>query len=416
MKKTVVELFAGVGGFRIGLNKIKEINPENNQAIEKKEWDFVWANQWEPSTKIQHAYECYITRFGNKDVSNVDISQVDKRSIPDHNLLVGGFPCQDYSVARTKSNERGIEGRKGVLFWEIAKTIEAKQTPFILLENVDRLLKSPANQRGRDFGIMLRTLSDLGYDAEWRIINAADYGRAQRRRRVFIFAWKRELNYSKKYNNDNTVSFISKESLFAKSFPINEESNAKLKTCDLSAYKDTVEMTLNFSFLFENTGVMINSQVTSLKTFPLIEEAIPLREIIDNTSKADDLVLSLDQYKKFEYLKGGKKIERVKPNGELYFYSEGAMTFLDSLDLPGRTMLTSEGSVNRSTHIIEEPKTGKVRFITPIEAERMQDFPDNWTLTGMPARKRYFMMGNALVTGVISRLEPNLSIIFKEEV
>ena len=77
---------------------------------------------------------------------------------------------------------------KGVLFWQIAEILELKKTPFALLENVDRLLKSPARQRGRDFGIILKTFADLGYNLEWRIINAADYGGVQRRRRVFIFA------------------------------------------------------------------------------------------------------------------------------------------------------------------------------------------------------------------------------------
>ena len=196
MKKTVIELFAGVGGFRVGLNNIKGFN-EQGKAIENRDWDFVWANQWEPSTKIQHAYDCYTTRFGD-ECSNEDISKVDAKTIPDHSLLCGGFPCQDYSVARSLSNEKGIEGKKGVLFWDIARILKEKNTPFFLLENVDRLLKSPSKQRGRDFGIMLRTLSDLGYNVEWRVINAADYGAAQRRRRIFLFGWKRTLKYNKK--------------------------------------------------------------------------------------------------------------------------------------------------------------------------------------------------------------------------
>lgn len=414
MEKTVVELFAGVGGFRVGLNKIKKINADNNRAIEKKKWKFVWANQWEPSTKIQHAYDCYITRFGEDHVSNVDISLVDKNTIPNHSLLVGGFPCQDYSVARTKSNEKGIEGKKGVLFWDIAKTLEAKKTPFILLENVDRLLKSPASQRGRDFGIMLRTLSDLGYDVEWRVINAAEYGRAQRRRRVFIFGWRRELNYTNLYKNIEPEIFISKESLFAKSFPLNDDQH-KMNNSDLSTFKDTVEMTSNYSFLFENTGIMVNGNVTTFRSSPILEKPITFKEILDYETDISNLILTPSQFAKFEAVKGSKKIPRKKPNGDLYYYSEGAMATVDSLDLPGRTMLTSEGSINRSTHIINDPRNNQIRFITPIEAERLQDFPDNWTSTGMPERRRYFMMGNALVTGIISKLESNLSTIIENE-
>ena len=173
MKKRVVELFAGVGGFRVGLNNITSID-KNDKAIENGSFEFVWANQWEPSTKIQHAFDCYNLRFPGENNSNLDISKVNKKEIPDHELLVGGFPCQDYSVAHTLSKSKGIEGKKGVLWWQINDILKAKKPPFILLENVDRLVKSPAKQRGRDFGIMLRCLIDQGYGLEWRIINAGE--------------------------------------------------------------------------------------------------------------------------------------------------------------------------------------------------------------------------------------------------
>lgn len=415
MKKTVVELFAGVGGFRVGLNNIKSFDKKTGLAIENGDWDFVWANQWEPSTKAQHAYECYTTRFGKENVSNQDINLVDKTTIPDHSLLVGGFPCQDYSVARSKSNEKGIEGKKGVLFWDIAKTLEAKQTPFFLLENVDRLLKSPAKQRGRDFGIMLRTLTDLGYDVEWRVVNAADYGRAQKRRRVFIFGWKRHLKYSLENAKYTPTDFLINYSLFAKSLPIKPDTISKVRTINLQEYQDTVIMTKDFKFLFENTGIVKEGTVTSFKTEPITTNPIPLKKILDTKSNKDIYILNSNQIEKFEYLKGRKKIERKKPNGESYYYSEGAMSQIDNLSLPGRTMLTSEGTVNRSSHLIIDPILNVKRFITPIEAERLQDFPSNWTDTGMPLRRRYFMMGNALVTGIISILEKQLSKIIENE-
>ena len=140
MKKTVCELFAGVGGFRLGLNRAAD------------DWDFVWADQWEPSRKLQHAFNCYCKNFGDTENHiNIDISQIDKKTIPDHNLLVGGFPCQDYSVARTLSGNTGIQGKKGVLWWEIREVLKEKRPAFVLLENVDRLLKSPSTQRGKRF-------------------------------------------------------------------------------------------------------------------------------------------------------------------------------------------------------------------------------------------------------------------------
>lgn len=170
----VVELFAGVGGFRVGL-----------EAASPR-FKTIWANQWEPGQAGQWAFKCYEQNFKKAShCVNEDIATV-INSVPAHDLLVGGFPCQDYSVAHTGAQE--IEGQKGVLWWSINDIIHLQHPKFVLLENVDRLLKSPASQRGRDFGIILRCLHDEGYVVEWRVINAADYGEAQRRRRTFIFA------------------------------------------------------------------------------------------------------------------------------------------------------------------------------------------------------------------------------------
>lgn len=412
MKKTVIELFAGVGGFRVGLNDIHGFD-NNGKAIENRDWKFVWANQWEPATTVQHAYDCYVTRFGN-ECSNEDISKVDSKDIPDHALLCGGFPCQDYSVARSLSKEKGIEGKKGVLFWDIARILKDKETPFFLLENVDRLLKSPSKQRGRDFGIMLRTLSDLGYNVEWRIINAADYGAAQRRRRIFIFGWKRTTKYNENIDYIGPKYLITQEGLFARAFPINQE-DSKYKYIDLSLYEDTVDMTKNFKAEFENSGIMISGKVWTRKVTPIYEEPITIAQIREKRKGLDKYILTGEKLEKFEYLRGGKKILRKRPDGTEYYYSEGSMSEYDSLDLPGRTMLTSEGSVNRSTHIIPDKETGKLRLLTPIEAERLQSFPDDWTNTGMPENRRYFMMGNALVTTLINRIEPVLREIIENQ-
>ena len=425
MRKDVVELFAGVGGFRVGLNNIKEFD-EDGIAIENRDWNFVWSNQWEPSTRVQHAFECYQQRFNlheSEDVNdplywcNKDISTVPANIIPNHSLLVGGFPCQDYSVARSLSGEKGIEGKKGVLFWDIARILRAKNTPFVLLENVDRLLKSPASQRGRDFGIMLRTFYDLGYNVEWRVINAAEYGCAQKRRRTFIFAWKRNLNYNA-ISQYTPFQIMYNEGIFARNFPIeqNQINRNKLnQDVDLRKYKDTVEMTENFKCQFYNTGVMINGTVNTLESIPIIEPSILLREIREEREGLNEYFLTETQIDKFKSLRKGKSVPRTRPNGEPYTYSEGNMAFPDSLDSPGRTMLTSEASINRSTHVIEDKKTGELRFITPIEAEKLQSFPENWTNTGMPQKRRYFMMGNALVTQIINRLENTLSNIITSE-
>lgn len=418
MELTVVELFAGVGGFRVGLNDIKSFD-ENDKAIENRNWKFVWANQFEPSTKAQPAYNCYCTRFGKEHTSNIDIQEEvahldeDADYIPNHSLLVGGFPCQDYSVARSLSGEKGIEGKKGVLFWSIAKILHVKKPPFVLLENVDRLLKSPSKQRGRDFGIMLRTFNDEGYDVEWRVINAAEYGARQRRRRTFIFAWRKDTKYAEAFSDMKIEDIIAKEGLFAKQFPINL-IDTPIRTYDVTSYEDTVEMTEKFHANFENTGCMVNGQVVTFKTEPQFKEPIPLKDtLLHNVDKK--FYLNDKQKEKFKYLKGSKRITRTNAEGFTYNFSEGKIAYPENIDLPSRTMLTSEGTVNRSSHVVADLDTGEKRIITPVEAERLQHFPDNWTNTGMTDRQRYFMMGNALVTFIINTLEPRLEEIIKAE-
>lgn len=416
MEKTVVELFAGVGGFRVGLNNVSL--DKNGKTVEQNKFIFVWANQWEPSTKSQHAFDCYEKRFGKSENHvNQDITLVDKPSIPNHTLLVGGFPCQDYSVARSLSKEKGIEGKKGVLWWEIYKTVEAKKPPFILLENVDRLLKSPSKQRGRDFGIMLRSLNDLGYGVEWRVINAAEYGFAQRRRRVFIFGFNENTEYFKEYVKYSNLEILTNKGFFASSLPVETVLKTSTKSIAKKDFSDLVSVSDKFAYSFENAGYSIKHEIVTAKVKPILETPIPLNKIVLNGIVDDSLFLTKDQLEKFKYLRDSKKIERINKETLIkYFYSEGSMSFPDSLDLPGRTMLTSEGSINRSTHVIYDKLTGKERLLSPIETERLNGFPDDWTNTGMPTSRRYFMMGNALVCGVVNRLGKQIEYIINKEI
>lgn len=385
----VVELFAGVGGFRVGLTKASDI------------FEFVWANQWEPGKKTQHAFDCYVSHFGESpNHVNEDISKV-KFDIPDHDLLVGGFPCQDYSVAATGA--KGIQGKKGVLWWEIRDIIEAKKPKYVLLENVDRLIKSPSSQRGRDFGIMLKSLDMLGYTTEWRVINAADYGNAQRRRRVFIFAYKNDTELSTRNSAFSSEELILERGLFPQAFKCSQSNRKKDTQIGLNDYIDLVDMTDRFIANFNNAGVCRNSQILSIEVDPTRIPPIPLKDILQ-TEMIDDKYFITDNIDKWEYLKGAKSVPRIKPNGDLYNYSEGPIAFPEDLNAPSRTMLTSESSLNRSTHVIVDPETGKLRLLTEIECERLNGFADNWTNTGMPQRFRYFCMGNALVTNLISRI------------
>lgn len=401
MDKTICELFAGVGGFRLGFERAD------------KEWTTVWANQWEPGKKSQHAFNCYCSHFGDSpNHVNEDISTINKFDIPDHNLLVGGFPCQDYSVARTGA--AGINGKKGVLWWDIREILEAKSPNFVILENVDRLLKSPSTQRGRDLGIMLTCFNQLNYSVEWRVINAAEYGFAQRRRRVFIFAYKNTTKYASTIAPSilNPESIFNDVGFFANTFNIKPISSNLIRQTELFE-NDLADVTEHFSYNFGNSGFMHNSIIYTCDTTPIYEEPISLRNIL-NTNVDKKFYLG-ENLEKWKYLKGAKKIERTSKTGHSYIFSEGSIAFPDSIDKPARTMLTSESSLNRSTHVIEDPETKQYRLITPIEAERIQGFDDNWTNTGMPEKFRYFCMGNALVVGVVTRMGKYLNHIFSFE-
>ena len=213
-KIRVAELFAGVGGFRLGL--------------EKSNFKIVWSNQWEPSTKMQHASMVYENRFGKKNHSNLDIEQVSSSEIPNHDLLVGGFPCQDYSIATTLHNSKGLIGKKGVLWWSIHRILKEKEykPKYLFLENVDRLIKSPAKQRGRDFAVMLKSLDELGYAVEWRVINAAEYGMPQRRRRIFFIGYHKSTAIYNRIKKSKQ-NWIFKDGTIANAFPI-ENNNKSL--------------------------------------------------------------------------------------------------------------------------------------------------------------------------------------------
>ena len=406
MSLKVVELFAGVGGFRLGL--------------EKSAFEVIWSNQWEPSTKKQHASMVYEARFGNKGHSNKDIALVAIDEIPDHDLLCGGFPCQDYSVATTLNNSKGLKGKKGVLWWSIHRILEEKKNKrpkYLFLENVDRLLKSPGTQRGRDFAVMLQSLNELGYAIEWRVINAADYGMPQKRRRVFFLGYHRSSQLYKKVKIIEKLDWILDQGTIAHSFPIHHtEEFYKFKL-----EGDLVHITNNFNIKgeaspFMNTGIMVDGKVCTANTEADHEgRRILLGDILQKGRTEKEFLINKSDIHKWEYLKGSKKEERISKTGHHYNYSEGGMIFPDSLDSPSRTIITGEGgpSASRFKHVVKT-KNG-LRRLTPVELERLNMFPDGHTKhPNVTNAKRAFFMGNALVVGIVERIGRSLIAKLKE--
>lgn len=410
-KFRVVELFAGVGGFRIGLDR-----------VQSGFFQTIWSNQFEPATKTQHASRTYIARFGSAGHINKDIALVKTSEIPDHEMLVGGFPCQDYSVARVLSQSEGIVGKKGVLWWEIHRILVEKgeQKPQVLfLENVDRLLQSPASQRGRDFAIILQSLSNLGYVVEWRVINAAEYGMPQRRKRTYILAYSPSCAISKQIAEP--AKWIFEDGIFAKAFPIKPLKGMPCGTHFLQKSPNADLSVLSSEFNrantlrpFSNAGLMIGGKYWTYHTEPNYNgKYLLLKDILatgkDRALITDDYYISPADLTKWEYLKGGKKETRKTRSGMEFTYSEGSMAFPDYLDRPSRTIITSEGgsTPSRFKHIIVDPENGRYRRLIPLELERLNMFPDNHTI-GETDTKRAFFMGNALVCGIITKVGEEL--------
>lgn len=406
----VVELFAGVGGFRIGLEGASDA------------YETVWNNQWEPSTQHQDASLVYRARFGTKGHSNQDINLVPTKNIPDHDLLVGGFPCQDYSVAATLSRSGGIEGKKGVLWWQIYRILQEKgdkRPQYIFFENVDRLLNSPATQRGRDFAIILASLADLGYIVEWRIINAADYGMPQRRRRTYIVGYLKNSAVAQKI--EQMEDWVEYDGVMAKAF----EFRPKEKTVSKFDIEGTIkEVSDGFNkgkkeSPFGNAGMMMDRHVYSVDAEAVYDGP---RQTLGGNLISDDFVpeeyiISDEELERWKYEKGAKKIERVSKEGYKYLFSEGGMSFPDPLDMPSRTIITGEGgsSPSRFKHVVKM-QNGKYRRLLPVELERLNMFPDNHTLLpGVSDGRRAFLMGNALVCGIVEQIGKSLySFIYDE--
>lgn len=392
----VVELFAGVGGFRLGLETASN------------RFKIIWANQWEPTDQNQYAFKCYETHFGNSSAHVCkDICEVAYK-VPEHDVLVGGFPCQDYSVA--KSNTKGIYGEKGALWWQIESIIKRCRPRCVILENVDRILRSPSKQKGRDFSMILRSFYEGGYAVEWRVVNAADYGQAQRRRRTFIVAFRNDTDY---FKNLATITctegskgmhrHIVKDGLFAQGFPVVQNTGERVGTfIDDMSFETMDELSQSMKVYLYNAGVMINGWLYSEKTTPIYETSIALGQILlDDVDKR--YFIDSNDLSTWQYLKGAKKEYRFSSENKKYLFTEGKVAFPDPLSKPSRTMLTSEGTVSRSSHVVKDMTTGLLRYLTPTECERLNGFPDGWTAM-LPDKYRYFTMGNALVVPIVTRI------------
>ena len=323
--------------------------------------------------------------------------------------------CQDYSVASTLNRSGGIEGKKGVLWWEIYRILkDSEHKPsYCIFENVDRLLKSPAKQRGRDFAIILASLANLGYDVEWRVINAADYGMPQRRRRTYMVAYKNDGELAAKLHSQ-TPEVVVYAGIIGSAFKATKSTKAKLNTFTLD--EDLVSVSNEFNkgkktSPFFSAGVLRGREVTTVDVDPDYDgPRITLGDVlVDEKDVPAEFFIDDKDLPRWQYLKGGKSEKRVTAEGFEYNYTEGPMAFPDSPEKPSRTIITGEGgsAPSRFKHVVLTP-SGRYRRLMPIELERLNMFPDNHT-EGVSDIKRAFLMGNALVTGIVSKIGKSLA-------
>lgn len=414
----VIELFAGVGGFRIGLEKASS------------KYKTVFANQWEPSTKVQHAANVYRKQFGNDVLVNEDINVLleKKYPFPDHDLLVGGFPCQDFSVANTLARSKGLEGTKGNLWYAIAELIKRKQPKYCLFENVNRLLLSPALERGRDFAYMLATLNDMGYGVEWMVIDASEYGFPQKRKRVFFICYRNDTKQFNKLKKNHS-------SVIKEAFPFTKKDSStnqlSIPLTNFLGSGSAVDVLKNFNPApkkiksaykykspkkFYKYGTCIDRNYETFDIIPKYEGSYTVLGdiLVKDSSVPNEFYVDSKALKRWKAEKGGYTRTRTTKEGFSYEISFGKMDLYDRLDEPSRTIITAEGgkSVSRMKHLIQT-EDGKSRRLIPLELERLNMFPDNFTEKGLDENgeeyqvldsRRAFLMGNAMVTGIVKKI------------
>ncbi len=293
-----------------------------------------------------------------------------------------------------------------------------------MLENVDRLVSSPADCRGRDFSVILSTLMALGYAAEWRVLNSAEYGHAQRRKRIYICAYHESTGI---YRKLRVASVESRETPLTRTLLYNAFPCAVANPLDavvpaLSVLAEPLKEQLAYRPLsngrshFGNIGLMVDGAVHTGTAKAIVigdftpfsgrREALTLGDIVRQTGPVPSaFYIKPEDESRWLQAKAAKVTPRMV-NGFEYNYSEGAMCFPDALDRPSRTIITSEGGTtpSRTKHAVRDA-SGRLRRLTPEELESLNGFPRGYTeLQGVSDAARARLMGNALVVPMIRRI------------
>ena len=393
-----IELFCGIGGFRYGLEQAstnsKPNNNNNNEEqfrLDKRDSSFkcVWANDID-----KYACQVYRYRFGTGELYEGDIRTVDAATIPDHDLIVGGFPCQSFSIAGKRG---GFEDTRGTLFFEICRIARAKRTKYLFLENVKGLLN---HNQGKTFETIIRTLDELGYDCEWQVLNSKFHGVPQNRERVFIIGHLRGERRFQVFPIGET------NGTYNESYERGSEE-APTGYCVQSEYRypqsTSRDTRVNTTFNENTVSIVEDFYPDRIRTF---EDSPTLRGDRQGLKLIHNVYGGFGETEPRVFEDISPTIRTPKGGGHLPMVANTVRT-------------GSKGSPIDSKQCWDTYRiNGTIRRLTPVECERLQGFPDNWTKYGIDKNgkevlisdsQRYKMCGNAVTTNVITEIGKRLA-------
>ena len=351
----VVSLFSGIGGFEVGLKKSK---------IKSK---VVFASEID-----NFAQKSYTANFSANSLFG-DITKIDEKTIPDHDLLLAGFPCQSFSIA---GKQKGFDDIRGTLFFDVARILSEKKPKFVLLENVKNLI---SHDKTATITTILKTLNNIGYTVDFTIINSVEAGVPQNRDRTYILG---VYNGEKeKFQDDIRNSkitqlkqLLNKENFCGFNFFNKVQFNNKQKFI-----KDILEIEVDKSFFFDT---------------PEINEFLCRKENLTQT-KCDAKIIKLFDLPREIH----NDLERQRRVYSIYGISPTVLARADSTKI-----------------LVSTPDGLKVRKITATENFYIQGFDkkfvDNIKASGMSATQMYKQSGNAVsppvITGILNCLYEEL--------
>ena len=380
-----LSLFTGIGGFELGIKKayVETINGKKNGGGKKTEkkgnckrhekpesfnakrgrsskYDNSVSNGQEPFTCVgyseidKHAIQIYEKHFPEHKNFG-DIRKIKPKKLPDFDLLVGGFPCQSFSIA---GKRLGFKDTRGTLFFDIARIIKTKRPRLLLLENVKGLL---SHDEGRTFAVIIRTLDELGYDIQWQVLNSKDFGVPQNRERVFIVGHLRGTSRPE-------------------IFPFTENNS-----------EDIVLPTITTRITADSNGTYVSKKSPQVGTYRTHKSGQGFRKsksglvpTIPARAREDGSGQPIILQKSQDYRKNGslRKFEKHSP--------------------------TLRAEMGDNHPMVK--KGMQIRRLTPVECERLQGFPDDWTAVASDTQ-RYKTLGNAVTVNVVRKIALRLLLV-----